>query len=220
MGKGRLVFGVGINDADYGVHKYERVNGKWKVTWRCPYYEKWVNMLRRCYSPRSLEKYPTYRGCTVCDEWLTFSNFREWMETQEWEGRALDKDFLIEGNKIYSPSTCIFLPSKLNSFITTRGNDRGQYPLGVSYMKKHKKMVNERSKPYQSSISDQKGSQIDLGYYSTTEEAHQRYLKEKLKQCEDYLIEFKDDPLILKGLTRIKDKIVYHIENNLELTSF
>lgn len=51
--------------------------------------------------------------------------------TTNWEGRALDKDFLVEGNKVYSPSTCVFLPSKLNTFIITRGNARGQYPLGV-----------------------------------------------------------------------------------------
>ena len=89
----RLVFGVGINDSDYEVYKYETINGKRKATWKCPYYERWVSMLRRCYSPRSLEKYPTYKGCTVCEEWLTFSTFKKWMENQEWEDRHLDKDF-------------------------------------------------------------------------------------------------------------------------------
>ena len=33
----KLVHGVGVNDADYNVTKRERVNGKWKTTWICPF---------------------------------------------------------------------------------------------------------------------------------------------------------------------------------------
>ena len=219
MGKG-LVYGVGINDADYEVKKSKKVNGKWKTVWWCPYYDKWISMLSRCYSKKYQERQPTYKGCSVCEEWLTFSNFKTWMEQQDWEGRCLDKDFLIEGNKVYSPTTCVYLPSKLNTFIITRGNDRGIYPLGVYYMKKSKKMINEHSKPYRSVISDQFGKRIHLGMYSTPDAAHQSYLNAKLKQCGKYLEQFKNKPKITKGLTRIKNKIQYHIDNNLELTSF
>lgn len=218
--KTKLVCGVGINDADYKVYKYETINGKWKVVWTCPYYKRWHSMLERCYYEKLQEKRPTYKGCTVCTEWLTFSNFKRWMEEQEWEGRQLDKDLLIEGNKVYSAAACIFLPSKLNSFTTTSGKIRGQYPLGVSYMKKLKYMVNELSKPYKSSINNQTGKIFCLGYYATPEEAHQVYLSAKLGYCEEHIEEFKDEPLILKGLIRIKDKIQCHINNNLELTSF
>lgn len=218
--KAGIVCGVGINDANYSISKGMRVNGKWIETWRCPYYEKWVSMLKRCYLKREQEKHPTYKGCIVCDECLLFSNFKAWMELQNWENRALDKDFLIEGNKVYSPSTCVFIPQSLNNFTTTSRKVRGQHPLGVRYMKKHKNMVNEYSKPYESRIGGQSTKSIYLGVYTTSEEAHEAYLKAKLEHCGDYLVEFKNEGLIMKGLIRIYKKIKYHIDNNLKLTSF
>ena len=212
--KSKLVYGVGINDADYTVKIHEVVDGKRKIVWTCPYYRKWNEMLRRCYSEKELEKHPTYRGCSVCNEWLLFSNFKSWMEQRECEGRHLDKDFLIENNKIYSPSTCVFVPQKVNNFITTSGKTRGEYPLGVSLVKDSKK------NPYGSRCMNGSGDQIYLGIFSTPEQAHQAWLKKKLEVCNEYLLEFKEEPLIIKGLTRIKDKLEYHISNNIELTSF
>ena len=41
----KLTYGFGVNDAPYQVKPI--VNGKRLV---CPYYRKWHNMLRRCYS--------------------------------------------------------------------------------------------------------------------------------------------------------------------------
>lgn len=49
-------------------------------------------------------------GCSVCEEWLTFSNFKRWMEQQDYEGKALDKDLLVSQNKTYSSETCVFVP--------------------------------------------------------------------------------------------------------------
>lgn len=81
-------------------------------------------------------------------------------------------------------------------------------------------MINERTKPYMSQVNNQTGKKVYLGYYSTPMEAHQVYLNVKLEQCVDYIEEFKEDPLIVKGLIRIQSKIEYHIKNSLELTSF
>jgi len=39
------------------------------------------------------------------------------MERQDWEGKHLDKDILIPGNKIYSPDRCIFVSSLINLLI-------------------------------------------------------------------------------------------------------
>lgn len=209
----RLVFGIGFNDANYQVQVHKMVNGKDKIVWRCPYYQKWVSMLRRCYSKRYQEKYPTYRGCTVYDEWLTFSNFKKWMVEQDWEGRQLDKDFLVENNKVYSEATCVFLPSKVNSFILTCGKAKGEYPLGVHLKKRNKK------NPYVSQCNDgvKRGY---LGHFPNPEESHQAWLVKKLEICKDYIIEFKDEPLVHKGLIRIRDKIQCHIKTNTELLSF
>lgn len=106
----RLVQGVGVNDADYPVRP--RLSGESF----CPFYKRWSDMLKRCYSVKSKETRPTYSECTVCDEWLTFSNFKAWMEKQDWEGKQLDKDILVEGNTVYSPESCIFVPMKVNNF--------------------------------------------------------------------------------------------------------
>ena len=48
-------------------------------------------MLQRCYSPKNHAKNPTYIGCYVAKEWLTFSNFKAWMGSQQWQGMELDK---------------------------------------------------------------------------------------------------------------------------------
>ena len=97
MGAKKLVFGVGINDADYVIDK--RINASLpgerrsqKVLWACPYYSRWKDVLSRCYAAYHLLKRPNYFDCTVCEEWLLFSNFKKWMEQQDWEGKQLDKD--------------------------------------------------------------------------------------------------------------------------------
>ena len=109
----KLVCGVGINDADYAVQKLETVgyaDGKRKqrLVWVCPYYQTWIDMLKRCYSDKLQERQPTYKGCSVSEEWLTFSAFKVWMEKQDFERKQLDKDLLFEGNKVYSAETCVF----------------------------------------------------------------------------------------------------------------
>ena len=106
----KSVCGVGINDADYMVSQI--VNGKQVA---CPIYRSWANMLERCYFRKFQDKNPTYADCKVCDGWLTFSNFRAWMLTQDWQGKELDKDIKIKGNKVYSPSSCSFVTTKENT---------------------------------------------------------------------------------------------------------
>lgn len=104
------VYGHGVNDADYVT--CSTVNGKRVM---CPIYRSWTNMLERCYGEKYQERRPTYIGCTVCNEWLTFSVFKSWMVTQDWTGKELDKDIRIKGNKTYSPETCCFVTTKENT---------------------------------------------------------------------------------------------------------
>ena len=214
MGKIRLIFGICINDADYSTSKEEKVNGKRKNTWVCPYYTCWYSMLRRCYSENYQKRQRTYIGCTVCKEWLLFSNFKKWMMLQKWEYRCLDKDFLVNMNKVYSPTTCVFLPKELNNFITTNGARRGKYPIGVTFRKSAK--VNN----YMCAISRKTNPSGYVSVHNDPHSTHMRYLSEKLKVCEVYLEEFKLEPLIVMGLERVRDKILYHINNDLELTEF
>lgn len=129
--RSKLIFGVGINDADYNVVRQEMVDGKQRIVWRCPFYGRWGNMLQRCYSADYLLKFPTYIGCEVVEEWKYFSNFRSWMESQDWEGKQLDKDLLFLGNRIYGPETCVFLDNKTNTFLCESNPLKRVAPLGV-----------------------------------------------------------------------------------------
>lgn len=125
-------------------------------------------MLRRAYCPKTLAKFPTYADVYVCEEWLTFSNFKFWMERQDWEGKHLDKDLLIRGNKVYSPEACCFVSGEVNNFITLQDAKRGDLPLGCSY--------NSMARRYQVNIKN-----TYVGLFDTPEEAHKAYVTEKIK---------------------------------------
>ena len=175
----KLVYGVGINDADYVVEKRETigyVNGvrKKKLVWVCPYYLAWKNMLKRCYSAKYQERQPTYKGCSVSEEWLRFSNFKRWMEKQDWEGLQLDKDLLFEGNKVYSKETCVFVTRGVNLFTTESGESRGECLIGVYWNKGAGKFMSMCRNPLTK-------KQEHLGYFTCEKEAHQEWLKRKLE---------------------------------------
>jgi hypothetical protein len=157
----RLVCGVGVNDADYNVSV--QAEGK---TVHCPYYRKWRQMLRRCYSGEQ----SAYNDCYVCPEWLLFSNFKKWMELRDWNGNELDKDLLVYGNKVYSPDTCLFISAKINTSINESKSRRGRCMLGVSWCSKRGK--------YQSHCGVN-GVSIGLGYFDSELEAHARYMRYK-----------------------------------------
>ncbi len=190
MGK-KLVFGVGVNDAGYVVQQFETIGyvdgkRKQKFVWMCPFYSAWTGMLERGYSAKEKERYPTYKDVTVCEEWHLFSNFKSWMEQQPFEGMRLDKDLLVKGNKEYNPSTCVFVPNRVNTVLVDSGAVRGVYPLGVYYKQKTKYMVNELKKPHVAKVStgDGKG-QKHLGMFSSPFEAHKAWQLAKANVIEE-----------------------------------
>ena len=100
-------------------------------------YSAWLSMLTRCYNERFLKNNITYRGCSVCKEWMYFQNFAEWFNDNYIDGYQLDKDLLQKGNKIYGPDTCCFVLQEINLLVVNRKNNRGKYPIGVSKDKKN-----------------------------------------------------------------------------------
>ena len=161
------IYGVGINDSDCVVAK--RINGKLLL---CPFYKTWKSMLMRCYSEKWQEKYPTYNACTVCEEWLTFSNFRSWMDSQYWYMMQLDKDLLIEGNKVYSPESCIFVSGQLNLFTSRNEEKRGDYPIGVHFNKEKGKLQARCRNPFTK-------KEEYLGQFDCQNEAHKAWKARK-----------------------------------------
>lgn len=198
MKKGKLVCGIGVNDADYTVQVKITVGrteeGKViaKCVWACPFYQTWYNVLSRCYKPQSLLIHPSYVGCSTTQDWHTFSNFKLWMEKQDWQGKQLDKDILFPGNKLYSPETCVFVDRRINSFIIESNKIRGQWPIGVSF--------NKRNGKYQSSCKDIfTGKNRYLGLHETPEQAHQAWLAFKLEQAK-ILASQQTDKRVAKAL--------------------
>ena len=175
----KVVYGVGINDANYAVERKETiryVDGKQKkkLVWICPYYRTWKSMLGRCYSTKLQEKYTTYKGCSVSEEWKTFSNFKSWMECQDFEGMQLDKDLLFSGNKVYSGETCAFVTRVVNMFNTDSGASRGEWLIGVCWDKAAGKFKASCRNPFTK-------KQENLGRFDSEQEAHQAWLKRKLE---------------------------------------
>lgn len=178
-----IICGVGVNDADYATQYV--VNGKWRM---CPFYARWTNMINRCYSANFHIKNPTYSGCSVSREWLLFSVFKAWMEIQDWQGKQLDKDIIVNGNKVYSPELCLFVSAEVNSLLTDSAKIRGAFPVGVSYIKSTGK--------YLSSVS-LKGKKKNIGRFDTAIDAFNAYKTAKYKIIRDIAIE-QDEPV--KGL--------------------
>lgn len=136
VGKKSLIYGYGINDSEEPVTYRE--NGK---KFRIKIYSVWNDMLRRCYSESFKDKFQTYKDCTCSQDWLTYSNFKSWMEQQDWEGKHLDKDLLGNG-KLYSPETCCFLTPKANTYLKYDSKRKApNLPTGVYLDKNGKEKI-------------------------------------------------------------------------------
>lgn len=163
--KPKKVYGIGINDADYNV--YDKNSP-------CRFYRTWRSMLCRAYCEHWHAKHQSYRGCSVVEEWHLFSNFKHWMEKQDWEGKALDKDLLVIGNKVYSPETCIFISQTVNAFITNREASRGIFMEGVYFEKSSMKFKAQASNPFT-------GKRENLGRFESESDAHSAWRKRKIE---------------------------------------
>jgi len=95
--------------------------GKYNSKTHKKLYKRWSSMIDRCYKSILQEKHPTYKDVTVCEEWHNFQNFAKWMEDnyrpETMQGWELDKDLLSNFTPTYSPETCCFIPSSLNSLL-------------------------------------------------------------------------------------------------------
>ena len=159
------VFGVGVLGTKY----LSKINGV-----KTKEYDLWQNMLRRCYSDACKKKQPTYEGCKVSDNFKSYEYFYDWCHKQIGFGNDgngnpfhLDKDLLVKGNKVYSESTCVFIPKEVNTLLTKRESSRGEYPIGVYW--------HNTKKAFVAQVSKNKGKQEKLGSFNTEIEAFNAY---------------------------------------------
>ena len=195
----KLIHGVGVNDLGYRVHVQEEVTkngGKRirKTVFLCKYYAVWTSMLERCYSEKLLESRPSYIGTSVCDEWLYASEFKKWMEKQDWHDKCLDKDIIVPGSKLYSPDTSAFVLKATNSFVTASDASRGVYPTGVSLCKNTGKYRAHCGNPFT-------GKRESLGYFSTPEDAHEAWRKRKHVLAQ-LVAATESDPRVVEALNK------------------
>lgn len=188
----KLVFGVGINDSDSYIVKGKKKNAS---------YVHWSKILERCYYIKYQEKQPTYKGCEVCEEWKTYSNFRKWFNDPingYRDGYQLDKDLICKNNKVYSPDTCCFLPQEINKLLSKRMNGK-EIPVGVF----------ERDGRYRS-ILHKYGRNVDLGTFSTISEAFAAYKQAKEAYIKEVAQEYYNKGDITK---RVYDALMrYEVE--------
>jgi hypothetical protein len=118
--------------------------------------------------------------------------FRAWMIQQDWEGKHLDKDILLPGNKTYGPNTCVFVDPKINTFVTENAASRGSWPIGVTFDKKTAK--------YRARCWDVTTRKLtSLGLFWHPQEAHQAWLTFKLQQAK-VLASQQSDPRVAAAL--------------------
>jgi len=163
------VFGVGY----IGIGKYKSRNGKEA----CPSSQIWRSMLQRCYCEKSSEKNITYKDVTVCDEWLNMQTFSKWYYDNFVPGFALDKDLLSGESKIYSPETCIFIPSELNIFLISGSTRNTSTQRGVYWCKQTSKW---KARIYPTGSK----SCINLGSFNSIEKAGEAYKTARAEQAQ------------------------------------
>ena len=195
----KLVYGVGVNDLPYRTQVWEYVTengGKrvQKLVFKCKYYATWSDMLKRCYSKKYLESKPSYIGTSVCSEWVYATAFKKWMEQQDWDGKCLDKDIIAPGNKLYSPETCAFVLPATNSFVIASDAIRGEYPIGVSLLKRTGKYRAYCKNPFIRELEH-------LGLFSTPEEAHEAWREHK-HELAQLVAARESDPRVVAALKK------------------
>lgn len=164
-------------------------DGKYNSNSDIKMYGMWSGIFTRCYNKKYQKDKPTYIGCSIDEQWCNFQNFAEWYVSNYYElgdeNMQLDKDILYKNNKIYSKATCLIVPQRINTMFTSCKTVRGKYPIGVNY---------KNNKYYVRLNTIEKSGEncrIDLGYFSTPEEAFYAYKQAKESYIKQVADEYK-----------------------------
>lgn len=178
--------------------------GKFRQVSHTDAYDLWSNMLNRCYNPDMRKNTESYKGCTVCEEWLNFQNFADWYYKQIREpGYSLDKDILLKGNRLYHPDRCAMIPPNINILFASRKAGRGQYPIGVYYAKDCTR------NPFTARCSDGTGRSVYLGAFPSQAEAFHAYKAYKENLIKQKADEYRErmDPRVYEAMMKYEVEI-------------
>lgn len=150
-------------------------------------YKLWMNIKQRPLNKKGCE------DVTVDSRWHSFHDFQLWFDKNAVPGYDLDKDFLVEGNRVYGPDTCVFIPRWLNSAI--KRSNPGALFHGVK-KSKLKFMAFVGAKTY-------------LGMFETELDAHQAWQRAKVEALREYQNRYRKE----KGFDqRVLDRLECLIE--------
>lgn len=167
----------------------------------------WSNISSRCLDGGSCQaRTPAYIGCI--NGFDGFQEFAEWAQSQfgymakdcHGEFWHIDKDILLPGSKIYSPSTCMFVPQRINKLLLLGGSKDKELPIGV-----HRS--GERG--YRSVIR-RGGKFISLGSFRDPVSAHIAWRKAKAENIEIEIqsADIKDHKLLTSALEIIARELI------------
>ena len=156
----------------------------------------WRAMLQRVFGKYA--NTTSYLNVSVCDKFLNFSEFEQWVLSykyyrKDWE---LDKDLLSGSEKIYSETTCCFIPQEINLAIVKKS--QGNYLKGVRP---------SLDKYYAS--CHRGGGKEYLGRFDTELEAFHAYKQAKESYIKELANKWKDqiDPRVYEALMKYQVEI-------------
>lgn len=176
--------------------------------------ERWYSILRRV---KNAHNSPTYHG--IANNFESYQEFVEWSIEQpgynmkELDGRvwAIDKDILGD-RKTYSPEFCIFVPQRVNNFLTFRTNHRGDYPIGVSCSQREDRFY------YFAFVNMGGGTKLRKTHtFYDPVSAHRFWQEHKITRARNLASEFEGwHNKLCSGLNTWADKIQDDYENHRE----
>ena len=154
-------------------------------------YRMWLEMMTRCYGNRKVTT-NSYNDVIICDEWHIFENFENWFLENYYnineERMTVDKDILIKGNRIYSPTNCLIVTQYINSLFASVNFNKIR--CGTCFIKNYNM--------YKASCKRIDSKNSFIGYYENIEDAHNAYIitkREVIRQIADkYKQEYKQFP--------------------------
>ena len=149
-------------------------------------YDAWRRMFDRCYKKELHDIESTYLDCEVDKIWWDYQNFAEWFYGHYIDipnqSIQVDKDWIVCGNKTYSPEYCELVPQIINSCII--GHDKiinNDLPMGITMTSSGK---------YKPRVS-QYGKRIHYGSYVALEDAMKIYMDQKILYIKELADKYK-----------------------------